>query len=265
MALINCPNCGNPIPDRAAQCPRCGFVLNPTTYPQGTPCNQSFMGDPGRVVGNKPVSAGLSKGLLYIGNIILLINIIFCLSKLFIFKSDSLVFDASFAFISILALLSTPLILFGLLRFGPKSNLKILVGVGVGIIFALRFGSRIVALLLLLLSLPDTGIQTELIDLSEICYRFFVSDILSIFCCVVYGAAAIVIAVNLRKSIMVFPTVLLALLCILDLAAIVGRSHIDTEILYNYYCYIFPVLSGVMAIAYLCLANPALKKLRSAS
>lgn len=33
MAIIQCPNCGNSVSDRAAQCPKCGYGINAQSQP----------------------------------------------------------------------------------------------------------------------------------------------------------------------------------------------------------------------------------------
>lgn len=37
MALLQCPECGNPVSDRATTCPKCGTPLHPTAAPQPAP------------------------------------------------------------------------------------------------------------------------------------------------------------------------------------------------------------------------------------
>lgn len=37
MAIINCPECGKEISDKAASCPNCGYVLNGGNKTSGTP------------------------------------------------------------------------------------------------------------------------------------------------------------------------------------------------------------------------------------
>ncbi len=37
MALINCPECGKQVSDKAEQCPDCGLPINPTNKPKSKP------------------------------------------------------------------------------------------------------------------------------------------------------------------------------------------------------------------------------------
>lgn len=37
MAMINCPECGKEISDKAASCPNCGYVLNEGNKTSGSP------------------------------------------------------------------------------------------------------------------------------------------------------------------------------------------------------------------------------------